>query len=168
MNRFFLTKNVVEYWKCLNISGMSIGKVSKDALRKAIVQAINNFSTEADFEVITDFHLHLNSDTGELSIVDDDYVQNTSVVIEEWIDIDNGEFTNEVVRTIKNVIQQLSDEKAFDNVNISKPFSFVLEDNDQETLEELFIVDDDTIILSEEFLKGVDKELDTFLDDLMK
>ena len=53
-------------------------------------------------------------------------------------------------------------------MSILKPFSFVLEDDDKESLEELYLVDDDTAILNEELMTGLDKELDEFLDKLLK
>jgi hypothetical protein len=51
---------------------------------------------------------------------------------------------------------------------ILKPFSFVLEDEDKESLEELYLVDDDTAILHEELMVDLDKDLDDFLDKLLK
>jgi hypothetical protein len=44
----------------------------------------------------------------------------------------------------------------------------VLEDDDKETIEELYLVDDDTAILHEDLMVGLDKDLDDFLDKLLK
>lgn len=44
-----------------------------------------------------------------------------------------------------------------------KPYSFVLVDEDRETVAELLLVDDeDTLLLNDELLKGLDEELDAF------
>ena len=51
-------------------------------------------------------------------------------------------------------------------MSILKPYSFVLEDDDKETIEELYLVDDDTVILQEELMAGLNKDLDDFLDHL--
>ena len=51
---------------------------------------------------------------------------------------------------------------------ILKPFSFVLEDDDKESIEELYLVDDDTAILHEDLMVDLDKDLDDFLDKLLK
>ena len=59
-------------------------------------------------------------------------------------------------------------EGAFEKVSVSKPFSFVLEDDNQETIEELFYVDEDLIILNDDLLKDMDKDLDDFFEKLMK
>ena len=53
-------------------------------------------------------------------------------------------------------------------MSILKPYSFVLEDDDKETIEELYLVDDDTVILHEELMAGLDKDLDEFLEQLLK
>ena len=47
------------------------------------------------------------------------------------------------------------------------PYNFVLVDEDKETVAELLIVDDDTLIVNDDLLKGLDEELDTFLKDLL-
>jgi hypothetical protein len=51
---------------------------------------------------------------------------------------------------------------------ILKPYSFVLEDDDHEHLAELYLVDDDTAIIDQELMAGLDKDLDNFLEDLLK
>ena len=55
-----------------------------------------------------------------------------------------------------------------ENISIMKPYSFVLVDDEKETVAELLLVDDDTMMLSEELLKGLDEELDDFLEKLLK
>jgi hypothetical protein len=39
---------------------------------------------------------------------------------------------------------------------------------DGETLQDIYLVDDDAIILDSELLKGLDEELDQFLENLMR
>ena len=56
----------------------------------------------------------------------------------------------------------------FDKVTILKPYSFVLVDEDKETVTELLLVDDDTMLVNDELLKGLDKELDDFLKELLE
>ena len=56
----------------------------------------------------------------------------------------------------------------FDKLNILKPYSFVLVDEDKETIAELLLMDDDTLLVNDELLKGLDEELDTFLKDLLE
>lgn len=53
-------------------------------------------------------------------------------------------------------------------MTILKPYSFVLVDEEKETIAELLLVDDDTILVNDELLKGLDKELDEFLKELLE
>ena len=56
----------------------------------------------------------------------------------------------------------------FEKVSILKPYSFVLVDEEKETIAELLLADDDTLLVSDELLKGLDKELDDFLKELLE
>jgi hypothetical protein len=51
-------------------------------------------------------------------------------------------------------------------MSILKPFSLVLEDDDKETVAELYVADDDTVIIDEELMAGLDKDLDDFFAKL--
>ena len=53
-------------------------------------------------------------------------------------------------------------------MSILHPFSFVMMGEDGETMSDIYIVDDDAIMLDTELLKGLDEELDHFLEDLLK
>ena len=49
-----------------------------------------------------------------------------------------------------------------------KPFSLVLEDDDKEPVGELYLADDDTVIIGGDLMKNLDADLDSFLDNLLK
>ena len=49
-----------------------------------------------------------------------------------------------------------------------KPYSFVLENEDGENIGELYLADDDTIIIGGDLMPGLNEELDEFLNDLIK
>ena len=55
-----------------------------------------------------------------------------------------------------------------DNMGIMKPFSIVLEDEDQTAIADLYLADDDTIILGDDLMQGLDQDLDNFFEQLMK
>ena len=54
-----------------------------------------------------------------------------------------------------------------EKVSILRPYSFVLVDEDKETVNDLYLVDDDTMIVDGELLKGLDEDLDDFLKKLL-
>ena len=53
-------------------------------------------------------------------------------------------------------------------MSIMKPFSFVLEQDDKEAVAELYLVDDDTVIIDPDLMEGLDEDLDKFLENLLK
>ena len=52
-------------------------------------------------------------------------------------------------------------------MGISKPFSFVMEDDECETIAELYVADDDTIIIGGDLMGNLDSDLDEFFEELM-
>ena len=52
-------------------------------------------------------------------------------------------------------------------MNILKPFSFILEDEDGEHLAELYVADDDTVIIGKDLMNNLEEDLDSFLDHLL-
>ena len=55
-----------------------------------------------------------------------------------------------------------------ENLAIIRPYSFVLEDEDKENIAELYVVDDDTVIIDPDLMEGLDEDLNDFLDKLLK
>ena len=53
-------------------------------------------------------------------------------------------------------------------MSILQPYSFVLEDEDKEPVEELYLVDNDTVIIDSDMMQDLDKDLDAFLEKLLK
>ena len=58
-------------------------------------------------------------------------------------------------------------EQCFDTLNVFKPFSFIAIDEDLSE-EELLIVDDKNFIVGDDLLKGLEDDLDSFLENLLK
>jgi len=71
-------------------------------------------------------------------------------------------------QTSGSILCRMKDAGDFDKVTILKPYSFVLVDEDKETVAELLLIDDDTLLVDDELLKGLDKELDEFLKNLLE
>ena len=68
---------------------------------------------------------------------------------------------------LREIVNTAKEEGLFDNLNILKPFSILMVDDEMETLAELLMIDDDQLLLDDDFIKQMDHELDTFLKDLM-
>ena len=122
--------------------------------------------SEEENTVLTDIHVRVSQDSGELLAFDDEDNEITRCVVEQWIDNKDENFYDEVAKTLRDVMRKNSE--TIDNLGILKPYSFVLEDDDKENLGELYLADDDTIIVGGDLMENLDSDLDSFLDDLLK
>lgn len=115
--------------------------------------------------VFTDIHLQVKPSSGEMLAFDDDDRELTRCVVEQWIGHADA-FYNEAGRELARCLECLRHE-VIDRMAVLRPYSFVLMDEEGETLCDLYLVDDDTLILSQGLLEGLDEELDQFLRQLM-
>lgn len=143
---------------------MTIQQVER-FIRK-VAQKFPAQSSEEESNVLTDIHVRVSQDSGELLAFDDDNNEITRCVVEQWIDSKDENFYDKVAKTLRDALRKNS--KTVDNLGILKPYSFVLEDDDKENLGELYLADDDTIIVGGDLMEDLDHDLDQFLDDLLK
>lgn len=146
---------------------MELKQNSLSVLQETIRKAIRKFSNSCDATVVTDIHLQANPVNGQLVIFDDDDKELGKCSIKEWENCE-GEFYEEVEQELREILGKMKEEKEFDSLPILKPYSFVLIDDEKETITELLIIDDDTLIISDELLKGLDEELDEFIKNLLE
>ena len=135
-------------------------------IERAIRKVADKFPTNEESGILTDIHLRVNQDTGELVAFDDDDKEITRCIIEQWIDNKDDDFYKDVTGVLRSVLSRQKD--MIEKMAILKPYSFVLEDEDHEHLSELYLVDDETVIIDHELMGGLDKDLDSFLENLLK
>ena len=116
---------------------------------------------------MTDIHLRVTQESGELVAFDDDDNEITRVVIESWIDNKDEDFYEYITTVLRSVLENDARDMV-EKMSILRPFSFVLEDDDREHIAELYVADGDTIIVGGELLPDLDKDLDAFFDELIK
>lgn len=116
--------------------------------------------------LLTDIHLRVSQESGELLAFDDDNTEITRCVVEEWIDNKEDDFYGKVAALLRQVLKRQS--KVIYAYGILKPFHIVLEDDEMESVAEVFIADGDTVIITGALMEGLDQDLDSFFTDLMK
>lgn len=124
------------------------------------------FPESEETSVLTDIHVRVSQDSGELLAFDDDDKEITRCVVEQWIDNKDENFYDEVAKILRELMRRNAD--LIDSLGILKAYSFVLEDDDKENLGELYLADDDTVIVGGDLMEGLDSDLDSFFDDLLK
>ncbi len=136
-------------------------------IERSLRKVVSRFPSE-DEPVLTDIHIEVRPDSGEIRTYDDDDRELDRCVVDEWINMEDPEdFYNQVAPVLRQCIQSLR--KVIDRMSLMRPYSFVLVDENHETLQELVVIDDeDTILLDGELLQGLDEDLDTFLKKLMQ
>ncbi|MDR0962045.1 MAG: hypothetical protein LBM62_05760 [Mediterranea sp.] len=149
---------------------MKLSQTSLSQLEAALKKAVCGYTcTENGQSIVTDIHLQVNPNSGELIVFNDDEEELATVVIEEWMTDQGDNFYKEVERVLASLLGTMKERGAFDKVSaIMKPYSFVLVDDDKETLAELLLVDDDTLLLNDCLMEGLDEELDAFLKNLLE
>ena len=144
-------------------------KTSEQALQqieRTLRKTIEKFPATEEATVMTDIHLRVTQETGELTVYNDDDVEITRSVIEQWIDNKDDDFYHEITPVMRKCVEK--HKRDIEQMSIMKPFSFVLEQDDKEAVAELYLVDDDTVIIDPDLMQGLDEDLDKFLENLLK
>jgi len=135
-------------------------------LERALRKVTEKFPATEEASMLTDIHIRVTQDTGEVMVFDDDEQELTRCVVEQWIDNTDDNFYDDAASAFRTAINRHKD--SIENMSILKPYSLVLEDDDKETIADLYVVDDDTVIIDEELMPGLDKDLDDFFKKLFK
>ncbi len=135
-------------------------------IERFLKKIAQKFPANEDTSLVTDIHVRVSQDSGEMVAFDDDDKEITRCVVEQWIGNTDEDFYDNVERVLHNTIKAF--DVVADNLGILKPYSFVLENDDKESVGELYIADDDTVIIGKDLMEGLDSDLDSFLDTLLK
>ena len=127
-------------------------------IERALKKVAEKYPANEEASILTDVHISVSQDTGEFVAFDDDDHELTRCVIEQWIDNKDDDFYNTVTKVVRQCLEK--HKTLVENLSILKPYAFVLEDDDHETVAELYVVDDDTVIIDSDLMEGLDKDLD--------
>ena len=148
----------------MNLSPQSIATV-----QAFLANALGKYAVKEAAPVITDIYLQPQLTTGALVVLNDDDEVLAKTVVQEWVNPVYEDFYEGAEADLRKVLADIQQAGELDKLCLLKPYSFVLVDEDKETLADLLLVDDaETLFLSDELLKGLDEELNTFLKDLLE
>ena len=145
---------------------MSISKQSREALLDAIL-SITNTLGRAENATVTDLYFQLDRTTGVITIFDDDDNELAQASIAEWKESAQEQSTS-IEKTLRTELAQMQKVGLFDKINILKPYSCTLVDENKESIVDLIYIDDDTLVLDSELLQGLDEEMNEFLKHLLE
>ena len=144
---------------------MKTTELTFQQIERAIRKIADKFPPTDERSVMTDIHIRVTQETGEMMAYDENDEEINRCIIEEWI----GDTSDNFYDTIPSVIRKSLDKQKdiIENMSILRPFSFVLENDEKETIAELYLVDDETVIIDPDLMQGLDEELDDFLKKLL-
>ena len=145
---------------------MKTSEQTLQQIERAIRKIAAKFPPEQEADTMTDIHLRVSQETGEIRAYDDNDVELDRCVVEEWIDNTDEDFYEQIPSVFRKCIEKMKD--IVEGMSILKPFSLVLEDDDKESVAELYLVDDETVIIDPDLMEGLDDDLNSFLEGLLK
>ena len=145
---------------------MNTNEQTLQQIERAIRKIADKFPATEEASIMTDIHIRVNQETGEMVAFNDDDNEINRCVVEQWINNTEDNFYDQIVPVIRKSLIKHKD--IIEQMSILKPFSFVLENDDKESVEELYLVDDEMVIIDPDLMEGLDKELDAFLEKLLK
>lgn len=144
---------------------MTARKVYKE-ISKVLTEAINGLNEGYAGSSLTDIFLVVDKDSGSLSVFDDEENLLSQIIVEAWASEDDDLV---IARQLREVVEQFDMDNKFDTLDVFKPFSINLADENLVVQEELLVIEDDSVIrIENDFLSRIDKEFDDFLDKLLK
>jgi hypothetical protein len=123
------------------------------------------FPLQEEVNMLTDIHIRVSQDNGDMIAYDDNDNEITRCVIEQWIECKEDAFYDQVLLQLRSNFKKNAN--IVDNLGLLKPYSFVLENDDCENMGEVYMADDDTVIIGGDIMPDLDKDLDKFLSTLL-
>ncbi len=129
------------------------------------LRRLSGFFPSGAAPVLTDIHVQVSPSSGEFVLRDDDDRELSRDIVEQWI-TDSPTLHEDAALLLRNSLSSLR-RPVLDQLSLLRPYSFLLEDEDRETLCDLYLVDDDRILLTGSLLQDLEGDLSSFLDRLM-
>lgn len=145
---------------------MKLNDATISQIERFIKKISQKFPNVEEPTIMTDIHLTVSQDTGELMAFDDNDNEITRCVVDQWINCTDADFYDSVANILRKELGRLSG--VLEDLCILKPFSFILETDEREHYSELYIVDSEIKIIGGDLMAGLEEDLDDFFDKLFK
>ena len=102
-----------------------------------------------------------------MSVFNDNDEEIISVTINEWRSCAPASFYEEATAHLTAAIEIVNEDGELERLAVWMPYSFVLVDEQRETIADLLLVDEDTLLVKKGLLAGLDEELNRFIEELL-
>ncbi len=144
---------------------MTATEQTKQSLERFFNKIAQKLPSCDEPSLMSDIHVRVSQESGDVMAFDDDENEITRCVVEPWIDNKEDDFYDKVTSQLRQQMTAMS--QVVEGLGVMKPYSYVLEDDDKDSIAELYVVDDDTIIVGGDLMDGLDEDLDRFFNQLM-
>ena len=144
---------------------MTATEQTKQSLERFFNKIAQKLPSCDEPSLMSDIHVRVSQESGDVMAFDDDENEITRCVVEPWIDNKEDDFYDKVTSQLRQQMTAMS--QVVEGLGVMKPYSYVLEDDDKDSIAELYVVDDDTIIVGGDLMDGLDEGLDHFFNQLM-
>ena len=145
---------------------MNTSEQTFQQIERAIRKIADKFPVKEEASIMTDIHIRVTQETGEMVVYNDEEAEITRCIIEQWINNADNYFYDQIASVIRKCLTKHKD--TIEQMSILNPFSFVLENDDKESVAELYLMDDETVIIDPDLMEGLDEDLDAFLEKWLK
>ena len=144
---------------------MNITEQTEQQLQRFFKKISQKFPSSDAPSLVTDIHVFISPESGEMIAYDDDGQEITRCVVEQWINCTDENFYPEASNQLQHTCEAMR--STLEELGILKPYSIVLEDDENTTVAELFLADDDTVIIGQDLMHNLNSELDDFLASIL-
>lgn len=148
---------------------MAVNSIQSEKIDVFLKSALERYVVDKEVFVFTDVYLQLNIHSGELNVLDDDDEILSNVVVEDWKGLEGRGSLAAIETFLREKLENMKKAGSLESLCLMKPYSFVWVDGEKETISELLLVDEqETFLIHDNLLSGLDEELDAFLKDLLE
>jgi hypothetical protein len=137
-------------------------------LKSSVVDSLKNYQLTNEGSFLGDLYICYDEENQTVTFFDDVERELLAINLNDKDIVLNVNSFKEVKVSAKAALKELERETFFEKDFIHKPFTVSMIDCDFIVIDELIFVDDETLKMDEDFWINLDKELNDFLNDLMK
>ena len=146
---------------------MELTPSSAALIGEALHKITELYSGEEDQLLSTDFYFQPLQEEGGLLVFNDNDEEIAHIPIPEWQDYATETFYEEITTQLTAAIEAANTDGELERLAVWMPYSFVLVDKERETVSDLLLVDDDTLLVKKGLMAGLNEELNKFIEELL-
>ena len=146
---------------------MELTPSSAASIHEALRKITELYSGEEDQLLSTDFYFQPLQEEGKLVVFNDSDEEIASIDIPEWKEYTPETFYDAATAQLTAAIEVANTNGDLERLAVWMPYSFVLVDEERETITDLLLVDDDTLLVKKGLMAGLNEELNKFIEDLL-